>query len=193
MKREHYRYRPEASGPFAVEHLRWGDPYELSDGHPIVCEPARDPHGRSKALGLLVIETDPAVEVAGVDTGFVLGPRTMRAPDISVRRGPVQSGFIHGAPLLAVEFVAGERDEDDLERKVKEILTAGTKLVWVVRIGHERRVEVHRRGRRVRVARSGEELAAPGILRNRVPVDAFYDRRVAHRLALRNLKQRLGD
>ena len=40
--------------------------------------------------------------------------------------------------------------------------------------------------------RSGEELAAPGILRNPIPVDALYDRRVAQGVELRNLLQREG-
>ena len=42
------------------------------------------------------------------------------------------------------------------------------------------------------VKRSGEELVAPGILRNPIPVDALYDRRLAHGVELRNLLQREG-
>lgn len=187
-----YSHRPEAPGPFTVDHLRPGDPYELSDGHPVVCEPAGPRHGRKNVAGAIVVDTDPAVEAAGVDIGYALGPRTMRAPDVSVGDGPDQEGFVHGAPALAVEYVEAKHDEHDLQRKIGELLAAGTKLVWVVRLGGERRVEVHRRTRKPRVARSGEELAAPGILRNRVPVDALYDRDLAHELALRNLLQREG-
>ena len=38
----------------------------------------------------------------------------------------------------------------------------------------------------------GDTLAAPGILRNPVPVRALFDRRTAHRATLRNLLQREG-
>jgi hypothetical protein len=38
----------------------------------------------------------------------------------------------------------------------------------------------------------GEELTAPGILQNPVPVDALYDRQAAHAVTLRNLLQRQG-
>jgi hypothetical protein len=38
----------------------------------------------------------------------------------------------------------------------------------------------------------GEELTAPGILRNPVPVEALYDRAAGHRAVLRNLLQREG-
>lgn len=44
----------------------------------------------------------------------------------------------------------------------------------------------------IRIARIGETLEAPGILRNPVPVSALYDPDEAQRLALRNLLQREG-
>ena len=44
----------------------------------------------------------------------------------------------------------------------------------------------------MRIVRPGEELSAPGILRNPVPVEALYDRDVGHRVTLRNLLQRQG-
>ncbi len=53
-------------------------------------------------------------------------------------------------------------------------------------------MEVHRPGLSMTVKSGGEDLVAPGILRNPVPVDALYDRAVAHELTLRNLLQRHG-
>ena len=44
----------------------------------------------------------------------------------------------------------------------------------------------------MRLAHPGEELVAPGTLRNPVPVEALYDRRAAHEATLRNLLQRQG-
>jgi hypothetical protein len=42
------------------------------------------------------------------------------------------------------------------------------------------------------VAYPGEELVAPGVLQNPVPVEALYDRKAAHEATLRNLLQRKG-
>ncbi|MEA2603082.1 MAG: hypothetical protein QOF89_4074 [Acidobacteriota bacterium] len=43
------------------------------------------------------------------------------------------------------------------------------------------------------IANPGEELRAPGILANPVPVEALYDREVALEVAFRNLLQRQGE
>ena len=53
-----------------------------------------------------------------------------------------------------------------------------------------RRVEVHDKGRPMRLAKPGEDLLAPGILQNPVPVVALYDREAAYQAMLRNLLQR---
>lgn len=184
--------RPAGTGPFRVAHLRPGDPYELSDGHAIVAEPAGPRHGRQNLLGAAVVATDPAVAAAGVDVGFALDERTMRAPDVAVGDLPDQSGYVVGAPSLALEYVEAGADEADLARKVAELIAAGTRVVWVVRLGGERRVEVHGPRHPVRVKRAGESLEAPGILRNPVPVDALYDDAAAREVVLRNLLQRHG-
>lgn len=97
-----------------------------------------------------------------------------------------------GAPPLAVEYADSGQDEDELARKIRVLVGAGTKHFWVVRLTGPRRVEVHEPGRAMRVVRPGEELEAPGILRNRVPAEALYDRDAAHEVALRNLLQRKG-
>ncbi len=39
----------------------------------------------------------------------------------------------------------------------------------------------------MRLAHPGDELEAPGILRNKVPVEALYDRTAGRRVTLRNL------
>src|SRR5206468_11235414 len=76
--------------------------------------------------------------------------------------------------------------------KIAELLAAGTQRVWVVRLSGPRRVEVHESGQEPRFVHPGEELTAPGILQNPVPVDALYDRQAAHAVILRNLLQRKG-
>lgn len=185
-------YRPPGSGPFRVDQLRPGDPYELSDGHAIVSEPSGRRHGRKHLIGGAALATDPAVEEAGVEVGHVLDEATLRAPDVSVGGVADEPGYAPSAPRLAVEYVERGGDEADLARKVAELLRAGTELVWVVRLADERRVEVHRAGAAAVVKHAGEALEAPGILRNPVPVAALYDGSAARAMMLRNLLQRAG-
>jgi Uma2 family endonuclease len=181
-----------ASGPFRAEHVREGSPYELSDGHPVFCLPSSRRGGRSNLIGGEVLETDPAVKSAGVDVGFSKDPSHLRAPDVSVGDFSNEPGWAPGAPPLAVEYADTGQDEGELEKKIAELLGAGTKHVWVVRLVGPRRVEIHEPGRRVRLAKPGDELTAPGILKNPVPVLALFDREAAHEATLRNLLQRRG-
>jgi len=185
-------YRPPGRGPFRADQIRPGDPYELSDGHAIVSEPSGRRHGRKHLVGGAALATDPAVEDVGVEVGHVLDEGTLRAPDVSVGGFADGPGFARTPPALAVEYVEGDADEADLERKIAELLGAGAELVWVVRLAGERRVEVHGRSRAVIVKHAGSALEAPGILRNPVPVESLYDRAAAHALMLRNLLQRAG-
>lgn len=127
----------------------------------------------------------------GIDAGFIPEGGTLRAPDISVGV-PDEPGWVRGAPPLAVEYVGVGQDEADLQIKIGELLAAGTRLVWVVRLTGPRRVEVHARGTEVRVLGVDAELEAPGILKNKVPVRSLFDRESAHDAALRNLLQREG-
>lgn len=179
-------------GPFSPEQLRSGDPYELSDGHAIQCLPTGGRGSRSQLTGAAVLESDPSVEEAGIDTGFAPDEHTLRAPDIAIGNVPDRPGWVQGAPPLAVEYADTGQDEADLERKIADLLRAGTRHVWVVRLAGPRHVEVHEPGAPVRVVACDGELTAPGILTNPVPVAALYDRGVARQATLRNLLQRLG-
>jgi hypothetical protein len=166
--------------------------YELHDGHPIYCAPTGGDGARSTIAGAEVLDTDPAVEEAGIDAGFSPGPNMLRAPDVAVGNVPDKRGWIPGVPPLALEYAGSGQDEDDLQLKIGDLLRAGTKMVWVVRLVGPRRIEVYEPGKPMRTLGPGEELAAPGILHNSFPVEAFYDRSTAHRLTLRNLLQREG-
>ena len=74
------------------------------------------------------------------ETGFVLttGPDTVRAPDVSfVRRerfpaGGLPTSFWNGAPDLAVEVLSPDDRSADVAAKVREYLSHGVMLVWVV-------------------------------------------------------------
>lgn len=147
---------------------------------------------RANLLGGSVLDSDPAVEEAGIDTGYSPSSDTLRAPDVAVGNVPNTPGWVQGAPPLAVEYADTGQDEKELALKISELLAAGTKIVWVVRLSGPRRVEVHQTGQELRLVRPGEELTAPGILQNPVPVNALYDRQAAHAVTFRNLLQRQG-
>ena len=186
-------YRTDLPGPYDLSDLREGDRYELSNGHRIYCSPTGGDGARNNGVGFGVLDTDPAVDAAGVDAGYTLGRRhTLLAPDIAVGNVPDKPGWIAGVPPLAVEYAGSGQNEPDLQRKIIQLLDAGTKLVWVVRLLGERRVEVYERGQAMALYRDGTELRAEGILRNPVPVRALFDRSVAHKQTLRNLLQREG-
>lgn len=181
---------PQQRGPFLADQVRPGDPYELSNGHPIRCTPAGGRHSNANADGAAVIGSDPDVESVGVDAGFSPEPGTLRAPDVAVGVSS-EPGWSPGAPPLALEYADRGQDEEDLAEKIRDLLGAGTRWIWVIRLDGPRRVEVHSADG-VRLAHPGDELTAPGVLRNPVPVEALFDRKAAERVTLRNLLQRQG-
>lgn len=181
-----------SQGPFSASQLRSGDPYELSNGHPVYCSPTGSRGGKATSVGDGVLASDPAVQDVGVDIGFSPSPEILRAPDLSVGEMPDQPGWVEGVPPLAVEYADTGQDEAELQIKIQELFAAGTRYLWVVRLTGPRRVEVHQPGKRMRIANPGEELEAPGILANPVPVEALYDREAARRVIFRNLLQRQG-
>ncbi len=183
---------PTTQGPFKAEYLRSGDPYELSKGHAILCLPTGGRGSRANLLGGVVLSSDPDVAEAGVDTGFAPEPGTLRAPDVAVGEIPDVPGWVKGVPLLALEYADSGQDEAALADKIADLLAAGTRMVWVVRLTGPRCVEVHRPQQPVQLYQPGQLLEAPGVLKNPVPVEALYDRDAAHEVTLRNLLQRRG-
>ncbi|MEZ4411239.1 MAG: hypothetical protein R3A52_32870 [Polyangiales bacterium] len=180
-----------APGPFRADQLRSGDRYELSQGHPVYCAPTGQGGSGPNGRGFAVLDSDPAVTSAGVDTGLALSEDTLRAPDVTVNHEGEAGVWATRAPLV-VEYADRGQKEHELRAKIAELLTAGTRWVWVVRLVGPRRVEVHEAGQPVKTLGPGESLAAPGVLQNTVPVEAMYDRDAAHEVTLRNLLQRAG-
>jgi Uma2 family endonuclease len=74
------------------------------------------------------------------ETGFVLvtNPDTVRAPDVSfvsrerIPPGGLPDSFWQGAPDLAVEVLSPDDRPADVAGKVREYLSHGVTLVWVV-------------------------------------------------------------
>ncbi len=184
-------HRKYQRGPFRPEQLRSGDPYELSQGHPIYCPPKGEDITGPRKLGFAVLDSDPAVRRAGVDTGLALSADTLRAPDVAVNFEAGDGTWAKSAPL-AVEYAGKGQDEADLRTKIAELLTAGTRWVWVVRLVGPRRVEVHEAGAAMRTVGDDGTLTAPGVLGLPVPVRALYDRDAAHQVTLRNLLSAKG-
>ena len=181
-------YPREAPGPFRAHQIRDGDHYELREGHAIHCMTAGERHARANLAGGRVLVTDPEVAgAAGVDAGFSFnGDANLRAPDIStgVGDGP---GWMRSAPPLAVEYAGQGQDETELQAKIRELLAAGTRYLWVVRLTGRLRVEVYTPGEPMQLVDAEGVLTAPGVLRNPVPVRALVDGEAANAATLRNL------
>lgn len=181
-----------APGPFVASQIRPGDPYELSNGHAIFSPPTGQRGGKANLLGGHALETDPEVDSAGVDVGVSPRPKELRAPDLAIGNVADEPGWAASAPPLAVEYADTGQDEGELQAKILELFENGTRILWVVRLVGERRVEIHEPGKRMRVAKAGSQLLAPGILANPVPVEAMWDRAASHEATLRNLLNRKG-
>jgi Uma2 family endonuclease len=70
--------------------------------------------------------------ITGADGGFQLAPDVVRQPDvgfISKQRAAVLPHRFNVAPDLAVEVVS---PDEDVFRKAREYLQAGTRMVWAV-------------------------------------------------------------
>ncbi len=178
-------------GPFRADQLRSGDPYELSNGHAIRCFPTGGRGALATGAGYKTLVDDPAVEDVGIDAGFSPVAETMRALDLSIGKIADAPGWVHGIPKLAVEYADTGQDEDELARKIEDLLTAGTKHVWVVRLNGPRRVDVHEPDQPVRQVLPGEKLEAPGVLSQPVLVEALYDLDVAGEVNFRHVLRRL--
>jgi hypothetical protein len=184
--------KPAERGPFRADQIGEGDRYELSRGHSIYVAPTGGSGAGGTLTGGQVLGTDPLVTEAGIDAGYSPEPGVLRAPDVAVGNVPDAPGWISGAPPLAVEYADRGQNDDDLQTKIAELLEAGTRWVWVVRLVGPRRVEVHSLDAPVVTYGPGQELLAEGVLQNPVPVEALWDREIAHEVVLRNLLQRKG-
>src|ERR1700760_861545 len=183
----------EPSGPFRSDQIRDGDPYELSNGHPIHCMSSGRRHGLGHDAGHLTLSSDPATHAAPIDLGLSWGEaKHLRAPDLVVGEFQNEPGWEPGVPPLAVEYADRGQDETQLQEKIGELLERGVKYIWVVRLNGPLRVEVHQPGQEVQRVGADGELRAPGVLQNPVPVRALVDREAALEATLRNLLNRQG-
>jgi Uma2 family endonuclease len=151
-----------------------GWPTELVRGR-VVREPQPTfEHGRVQAriVELLRSEIREAgldlICVGNVGTLVTEKPDTVRGPDVAVvRRDRVPtgrgSGFVRGAPDLAVEVVSPSNTAADLQEKVAEYLAGGARYVWVV-YPATRTVVAHDSPRTATLLRETEPLTATDLL-----------------------------
>ena len=114
---------------------------------------------------------------AGVITSE--SPPTVRGPDLMVIRGQRmrdlhRSGFLRGAPDLAIEIISPGNAAAEIQEKVTEYLESGASAVWVIYPGR-RIVAVHASVEEARFHREGDDLPGGSLLPElRLPVTAIF-------------------
>ncbi|MGH8246887.1 MAG: Uma2 family endonuclease [Gammaproteobacteria bacterium] len=105
----------------------------------------------------------------GTECGFILSrkPDIVRAPDIHFipadRLGSKPSGFFAGAPDLAIEVVSQYDRPGEVQQKIREYLSAGARLVWLVDPRSET-VTVYPRSGEPRVYAGNQDVAGEEVL-----------------------------
>lgn len=117
--------------------------YELVRGELFKMAPAADDHSRREVRSVVrvanFVYANELGEVYAGDAGFLLerDPDTVRSPDIAfVRRERVRpidsaTGYVPGAPDLAVEIVSSSNSAEEIDERVADYLRTGSRLVWV--------------------------------------------------------------
>lgn len=104
-----------------------------------------------------------------VESGFKLAgdPDTVRGPDISVvlneRAAKIGPGFFPGSPDLAVEIVSPSDTYDEVQDKIEDYLSLGTREVWVVRL-KQQSITIHANATAERTFRRGDTLRESAVL-----------------------------
>ena len=119
--------------PPGTSHGKWAGRVLLGLG-PFIAE-----HGLGEVVGEagFRLARDPDT-VRGVDAAFI------SYEQLAGRELP-ESGYLEGAPTLAVEVISPSNRESDVAEKIAEYFAAGAERVWEVR-PRLKLVTVHRRG-----------------------------------------------
>ena len=131
---------------------------ELVEGEIIEMSKPSGLHGQitfllSLKIGNFVVDNGLGI-VTAADTGFVLERNpddgdTVRGLDIAFLSGGkapavLPDQLVDVAPDLAVEVISPSNKATDMHRKVRQLLAAGTTLIWIV-YPELRNVDVHTR------------------------------------------------
>jgi Uma2 family endonuclease len=118
-------------------------------------------HCESNRLGWVFVETAYKCDFSA--------PNRVRRPDVSfVRLGRIPAeqlpkGFLEIAPHLAVEVLSLKDRAYMVDEKLKQLLGAGVRLVWVVN-PDTRQVRVHRADRSITEIHENDELSGEEIV-----------------------------
>jgi Uma2 family endonuclease len=156
--------------------------HELDHGEVVSMPPASDEHGDVCAEIVRVLRNFAKERglgrVYGGETVFVLGPDTVRVPDVAFvvrERAALRRSFFPGAPDLAVEVYSPSESIPHLMRKVRQYLDAGCHTVWVV-YPEEKRVHVVSGSGDDHILSSGDVLDAPQLLPGfSVAIDSLFE------------------
>lgn len=132
----------------------------------------------------LDVQPEPRGEIVGGEAGV----RLRRNPDTTVgvdlayfsaetaARTAENAFLIEGAPILAVEILSPNDQQDDILEKVRSYLEAGTRLVWVVEPVF-RTVTAYRADAEPELFNASQDLTGePHLPGFRVPVAAIFAR-----------------
>jgi Uma2 family endonuclease len=106
---------------------------------------------------------------ASNDTGFISerGPDSVRGPDVSFwskeRLTEVPEGYIEISPDLAVEVVSPSDHFSRINRKIREYLDKGVRLIWIVD-PEDRTVTVYRTGQESTILTESQTLDGADVL-----------------------------
>ncbi len=111
--------------------------------------------------------------VLAAETGFYIfqTPDTVRAPDSAfignekLAKHGITEKFSPDAPDLAVEVVSPSDRKKDIEEKIKDYLSAGVQIVWIV-YPQNRIAAVYRQNNIVSILREDDEFDGEGVLPN---------------------------
>ncbi len=124
----------------------------------------------TQMLGQFVEENDLGIVLAA-ETGFKIfqNPDTVRGPDVSfvgkkkITKHGITEKFFPEAPDLAVEVVSPSDRKKDIESKIKDYLTAGVELIWII-YPKNQIVAVYRQNNLVSILREDDELDGEDVL-----------------------------
>jgi Uma2 family endonuclease len=158
------------------ERLPDEDPYrlELVRGRVVREPPPGAPHGwlvRKLFAALHAHVEEHGLGIVINETGFLLSvdPPTVRGPDLAVilvenlPREGIPEGWWTKAPDLAIEVLSPSNSAIEIQEKVLDYLTAGTRLVWVVD-PHTRTVIAYGSRHETRLLTVGDDLEGSEVL-----------------------------
>jgi len=145
---------------------------ELSKGEVIIVPPAKALHNKISLRLFRILDAwvaDRGLGEVWHESGFQLGPQTVRQPDVAVgfgHRALPEDGWLEGAPDIAIEVLSPGNSAEDIELKTSQYFAAGAKSVWIVS-PKARQVRVCRPDGRAVILREPDkldELLLPGFV-----------------------------